>query len=273
MKIFNSVDLNDNDYSIMVTLEKISSKSIYYLKDLNAKSKPIPWFHTRMNKIIGLSLNLHSNSEFSDIIFQLHNLEVLTIKCNNEKKIPDRFDNLPNLKSLTLSWCFLRDLPSSIGKLTHLEFLDISENHNFKRLPSFLNNLPNLTDIDVSGNYIRTLSGLSSKIVLATISSIDYETQEFDHCGLTQTAEDLIIEICQKENWENSKEFQQLLDYYKKTPMELAEQFVKGDPLTSEELIRLEHEAGASELEFIRKKLSKTDKMVQTIEKRLNAFQ
>ncbi|XP_044512332.1 putative disease resistance protein RGA1 isoform X2 [Mangifera indica] len=69
------------------------------------------------------------------------------------------------LHSLNLSGSRVRELLSSIGKLKHLRYLDLSYNADIKKLPTSLTRLRNLQTLDLSGCGINELPRDIEKMV------------------------------------------------------------------------------------------------------------
>ncbi|KAL1331351.1 hypothetical protein HN51_048621 [Arachis hypogaea] len=59
--------------------------------------------------------------------------------------------NLRRLRALILSSCSIQELPTKVGKLFHLRYLDLSFNHDLKRLPGVICNLLNLQTLNLNG--------------------------------------------------------------------------------------------------------------------------
>ncbi|KAL8139380.1 LOW QUALITY PROTEIN: hypothetical protein V2J09_005401 [Rumex salicifolius] len=76
-----------------------------------------------------------------------------------------QFANFKCLRALKLSSLSIEIVPSSIGELKHLRYLDVSYN-KFKRLPDAITNLVNLCILNVSGCFeLEVLPNQFSKLV------------------------------------------------------------------------------------------------------------
>ncbi|KAL8139382.1 hypothetical protein V2J09_005403 [Rumex salicifolius] len=76
-----------------------------------------------------------------------------------------QFANFKCLRALKLSNLSIEIVPSSIGELKHLRYLDVSQN-NFKRLPDAITNLVNLCMLNISWCYkLKVLPNQFSKLV------------------------------------------------------------------------------------------------------------
>lgn len=69
------------------------------------------------------------------------------------KDILDNRDNLPNLKSLDLSFKKLHSIPKYIYELSSLEELNLSHNQ-LQELPAEILKLKSLKNLDISWNHI-----------------------------------------------------------------------------------------------------------------------
>ncbi|KAL8139381.1 hypothetical protein V2J09_005402 [Rumex salicifolius] len=87
---------------------------------------------------------------------------------NDSQSIEDmekQFANFKCLRALKLSNLRIEIVPSYIGELKHLRYLDVSQN-NFKRLPDAITNLVNLCMLNISWCYkLEVLPNQFSKLV------------------------------------------------------------------------------------------------------------
>ncbi|KAL8466192.1 hypothetical protein ACS0TY_035342 [Phlomoides rotata] len=87
------------------------------------------------------------------IIFQLYNLQTLSLRDCNLVEVPREIGNLIHLSQLRLSEnAFLEDLPSEIGNLIQLRYLNLSGNKSLKELPREIGNLIHLKHLNLSWN-------------------------------------------------------------------------------------------------------------------------
>lgn len=119
-------------------------------------------------------------------IFQLTQLQELTISGLKLKKINNNLSLLKNLKYLNISRNKLTSLPETIGKLTELCTLIINRN-KIEELPSSISNLKKLTLIDAWENplyilppSIIELAPTLKKIDLRQIPLQDTELEEME---------------------------------------------------------------------------------------------
>ena len=85
------------------------------------------------------------------------------LKWAEENKIDST--NIPNIKSLDLSYKKLHSVPLYIFEFTSLESLNLSHNH-LKELPKEITKLKYLKNLDISWNHIVDISFLPKDIEL-----------------------------------------------------------------------------------------------------------
>ncbi|KAF8027803.1 hypothetical protein BT93_E0662 [Corymbia citriodora subsp. variegata] len=149
--------------------------------DLSFIRIPSPFPHVLANFSSLKSLKLQVcglHGEFPVSIFQLPNLEILDISCNDELsgfipeqqwgnplkslflwgtnfsgEIPVSIGNLVFLNELSIRECnFSGSLPTSLGNLSQLTYLDISQNKFHGQIPASFANLTQLTSLYLSSN-------------------------------------------------------------------------------------------------------------------------
>ena len=140
-------------------------------------------------------------------------------------------------------------LPESIENLKSLENLYILET-NISSLPKTFCNLKLLNYICTEGSPIKTLSFITLKMLKwDSVTSIDTRY-------LTSKGERLY----------NENKWEELIEYYKKEPNQLALDYTADQKsLTEDELERLIHEAGKNEEILIENKLSLEDPVLRKI--------
>ncbi|RDY06810.1 Plant intracellular Ras-group-related LRR protein 3, partial [Mucuna pruriens] len=90
--------------------------------------------------------------------FGLVNLEKLLIHLNKIRYLPSSIGEMRSLRHLDVHFNELHGLPQSIGKLTNMEYLNLSNNFSdMTELPETLGDLVNLRELDLSNNQIRAL--------------------------------------------------------------------------------------------------------------------
>ncbi len=103
--------------------------------------------------------------KFNDRIYNLPNLEYLSLGSLKLEYLPEDIVKLKSLRKLDLTYCSLRVLPSQIGKLTKLEELYLQFNE-LEEVPLEISNLNNLRILDLTSNYLQYLPDLSSLLHL-----------------------------------------------------------------------------------------------------------
>lgn len=94
----------------------------------------------------------------TNIGYELPNLQRLCIQYNKIRSLPTSVCEMYSLRHLDAHFNELRGLPAAIGKLTNLEFLNLSSNFSdLTELPDTFGDLTNLKELDLSNNQIHAL--------------------------------------------------------------------------------------------------------------------
>lgn len=160
------------------------------------------------------------------------------------------------IKILDLRARNLLNLEGFPDRFRNLEFLDLRENvlENLEGLPRFF---PNMKEIYLENNPLRSLYGISETTVMPVIEGILKSHNTFHFFNFTQKAQELIEHAISWVDPEgtttiiNFSILEALLDYFQKSPFELASAIVSGKKLTEEERERLKHEGGRQERQLL----------------------
>lgn len=132
------------------------------LKILNVSSNKLPSLpdsicHCRSFVELDVSFN---NLTYlpTNIGYELPNLQRLSIQYNKIRSLPTSVCEMYSLRHLDAHFNELRGLPAVIGKLTNLEYLNLSSNFSdLTELPDTFGDLINLKELDLSNNQIHAL--------------------------------------------------------------------------------------------------------------------
>lgn len=106
--------------------------------------------------------------------YGLVNLEKLLIHLNKIRLLPSSVGELRSLRYLDVHFNELHGLPQTIGKLTNLEYLNISSNFSdLTGLPETVGDLVNLRELDLSNNQIRALPYTFGRLEKLTKLNLD----------------------------------------------------------------------------------------------------
>ncbi|PPD79409.1 hypothetical protein GOBAR_DD23654 [Gossypium barbadense] len=100
---------------------------------------------------LGLSGADLTNVVLVDLLPRLGYLRVLSLRGYRITELPDIFENLKHLRYLNLSGTLLKCLPDSLCTLYHLETLLLKMCFKLQKLPSEMGNLVNLYYLDIRG--------------------------------------------------------------------------------------------------------------------------
>lgn len=144
-------------------IENLSSLKKLTLIETSLRELPPEIGQLQSLQILDLRLNELKAIPFE--IGQLENLEELYLGENKiTTKLPNTIGNLQNLKSFKINdqqqrFANPRDvdlLPDTIGQLSALTYLDVSEAY-ITRLPDTIGNLQNIRELNISGNPLTEL--------------------------------------------------------------------------------------------------------------------
>ncbi|XP_033001250.1 leucine-rich repeat-containing protein 63 [Lacerta agilis] len=106
--------------------------------------------------LLYLNLSFNYLYFFPTEVFYLKQLEVLKLRNNPIKFIPDDICRMKNLKLLVMSFNLLTTLPAGLFSLPNLQGLDVSYNE-LEFIPNEIGKLRNLTFLNVEGNLLYVL--------------------------------------------------------------------------------------------------------------------
>ncbi|KAJ8769572.1 hypothetical protein K2173_005175 [Erythroxylum novogranatense] len=102
-----------------------------------------------------LTLVIEKDASFPEFIYDLNKLRSLMIQFLGYGSslavdaVKNIFDRLTCLRTLNLSDCGIKEVPSSINRLVHLRWLDLSRNENLEKLPKTLCECYNLQTLNL----------------------------------------------------------------------------------------------------------------------------
>lgn len=138
---------------ILNNIEEAKKTGWLNLSFCNLIALPDPMFE--LANLQALSLQHNYLTELPDRITQLADLTELYLESNQLIELSASIGQLVNLKKLHLKGNQLKTLPPEIGLLTNLIELDIS-NNQISALPPEITQLTNLKNLFVSGNPLQT---------------------------------------------------------------------------------------------------------------------
>ncbi|XP_008113694.1 leucine-rich repeat-containing protein 63 [Anolis carolinensis] len=106
--------------------------------------------------LVYLNLSFNCLSSFPTVVFHLKHLEVLKLRNNPIKFIPEEISQMTNLKCLVMSFNLLTSLPAGLFALPSLESLDVSYNE-LETIPHDIEQLSDLTYLNIEGNFLTVL--------------------------------------------------------------------------------------------------------------------
>ena len=236
-------------------------------------------------------------------------LERITIRKIPLESLQHFPKSLPSLKKLEITKTNIRFLKYLPSELPALEYFDLSNNKliSFKGLPS---KLPSLKEFKINdnqftswldypdrsifgkrypkiqryGNPIRTLSGIEEyrlnsfvgdKITMPSFRLCPRGTQLVWDWIEIKIKEGLVLKEPTEEFPDyrlvrDPERFKAIAEFYRKTPMELAQQYIeKPDSLTEDEIERLGWEGGYQERQLLESNFSPENPLLKEISQRL----
>ncbi|KAM3690934.1 hypothetical protein ACB098_09G160700 [Castanea mollissima] len=153
LKSLESLDLSGcyNFYNLPENLGNV--KGLKRLDLSETAIKELPSSIERLTSLTSLNIRYCVNLVWlPSTIWSLKSLESLDLsKCSNFDNLPENLGNVSGLKRLDLSVSAIKELPSSIERLTSLTSLYIRYCKNFVCLPSTICSLKSLESLDLSG--------------------------------------------------------------------------------------------------------------------------
>ncbi|KAH9658546.1 ADP-ribosyl cyclase/cyclic ADP-ribose hydrolase [Citrus sinensis] len=177
---------------------EISSSGIHRLDLTHVGIKELPSSIDRLSKLD--TLKIHDCTSLESLPSSLSMFKSLTsleiIYCPKLKRLPDELGNLKALEELRVEGTAIRRPPESLGQLSSLQILSLSDNSNLERAPESIRHLSKLTSLFISDcKMLQTLpelpcnlhdldaSGCTSLEALpASLSSKFYLSVDLSNC-------------------------------------------------------------------------------------------
>ncbi|KAM5288047.1 leucine-rich repeat-containing protein 63 [Ctenodactylus gundi] len=134
----------------------IASCQIYGRNALNLKGFFIlncPDLTPLAFQLVYLNLSFNDLSRFPTEVLCLKNLQVLKLRNNPIKTIPNEIQQLKFLRIFSIAFNFISELPFGLFSLIYLEELDISYNE-ITSIPNEIHMLRSLVKLNIDGNYL-----------------------------------------------------------------------------------------------------------------------
>ncbi|KAI9125281.1 hypothetical protein K1719_003897 [Acacia pycnantha] len=143
----------------------VSGNKLNALPDSIAHCRSLVELDAGFNNLMCLPMNMG---------YGLTNLERLSIHLNKIRLLPSSIGEMRSLRYLDAHFNELCGIPHAIGRLTNLEYLNISSNFNdLTELPETISDLVNLRELDLSNNQIRALPNTFGRLEKLTKLNLD----------------------------------------------------------------------------------------------------
>ncbi|KAJ6376200.1 hypothetical protein OIU77_001046 [Salix suchowensis] len=176
------LDLSDNDFSISLISSRFGqfSNLTHLNLSLSSFEGQVPSEISHLSKLVSLDLSWNSYPSlepisFDKIVRNLTKLRELDLSyVNMPLVVPGSLMNLSSsLSSLRLQGCRLQGkLPSSMGKLKHLRYLDLGSNSFTGSIPYDFEQLTELVSLDLSGNAYLSAEPVSLYKIVQNLTKL-----------------------------------------------------------------------------------------------------
>ena len=242
-----SQDLMNSEYFI-------EDNHITKLKLIESNLTTLPESFGNLKNLQELKLVGNKLTKLPKSFGNLKNLSILELNIHNLPSLPENFGNLVNLRMLKLYGNNLPSLPENFGNLVNLRYLVIMAK-NLTSLPENFGNLKNISMLELDGCSLRNLCNIS-------LNCFKHH-HRFAIFNLTSKGQSLY----------SSRNYEELLSYYKKTPSDLAQQYINApDSLKVDEKERLIHEGGNLEKKILELKMPPYDPILKKIIEHLDQY-
>ncbi|XP_023530747.1 plant intracellular Ras-group-related LRR protein 9-like [Cucurbita pepo subsp. pepo] len=130
-------------------LLNVSGNKLHALPDTICQCRSLVELDVSFNSLTYLPTNIGH---------ELVNLQKLAIQLNKIRSLPSSVCGMSSLRYLDAHFNELHGLPQAIGKLTELEYLNLSSNFtDLNELPQTFGDLSSLRELDLSNNQIHSL--------------------------------------------------------------------------------------------------------------------
>ncbi|ONK78361.1 uncharacterized protein A4U43_C02F17850 [Asparagus officinalis] len=148
------------------------------LKILNVSSnklKALPDSISKCRSLVELDVSYNELTFLpTSIGHELVNLQKLCVQLNKLRSLPTSVCEMKSLKHLDAHFNELRGVPYAIGKLSNLEYLNLSSNFSdLQELPPTFGDLINLRELDLSNNQIHALPDTFGRLERLTKLNLD----------------------------------------------------------------------------------------------------
>lgn len=134
---------------------RVEGEDYIYHKD-GSKYQLITSIREANENTEAIELKGRLSNDWQEDVLKLKSLKVLLVNSLHVKSIPEDIGNISLLRKIQFYHCMLRNVPTSIGQLQNLEYLDLSFNL-IHEIPKEIRNCNQLKKLRVASNSLKEL--------------------------------------------------------------------------------------------------------------------
>lgn len=135
----------------IVNLKKLTFLNLYWNENLGELPKNLKELSDMQGINIGGNPNLNLEKTFT-LLAQLPNLKSVTLSFNRIRELPPEIGLLTQVEELVIDNNLLKELPREMANMKSLKRI-ILTNNNFTSIPEIISNLPHVEEVDLANTY------------------------------------------------------------------------------------------------------------------------